>query len=244
MENFQWACDKIIEKARERKGIGTLGEKTIHAVLKEFMEPREECQEVKVGTFYADIKNEEGIIEIQSRSFNALRKKLSYFLEQEKVTIVYPVPYVKWLYWMNPETGELSKKRKSPKKGTPYEILRELYRIKPFLKHENLSLCIVLMDMEETRMLNGWSQDKKKGSTRYDRIPTRLEEIITIKTLQDYKKLIPESLKYKKEGFLVKDYAKATGLSASKAGTAVNVLREVGAISLIGKQGKAYVYQA
>jgi hypothetical protein len=65
------------------------------------------------------------------------------------VTVVYPVARTKWLVWIDEETGAVTKKRKSPKLGRPYEILRELYRIKPLLKNNNLRFCIVLLDIEE-----------------------------------------------------------------------------------------------
>jgi len=44
-----------------------------------------------------------------------------------------------------------------------------------FLKDPNIRFKFVLVNMEEYRLLNGWSRDKKKGSTRYDRIPTDLD---------------------------------------------------------------------
>lgn len=128
----------------------------------------------------ADIYTENGIIEIQTRQFNKMRGKLSAFLPLYPVTIVYPIPREKWLIWIDEETGDLSKKRKSPAKGSAYTAFIELYRIKMFLKDPNLRLKLVLLDMEEYRLLNGWSRDKKKGSTRYDRIPTALVEEIVI----------------------------------------------------------------
>ena len=108
---FADACQKIIAKERETNGIGTLKEKTMHAVLKNFYEPDVSHQEIKVDRFVADILRDNEIIEIQTRSFNAMRKKLSVFLEKYPVTIVYPIPHNKWLYWIDENTGEISKKR-------------------------------------------------------------------------------------------------------------------------------------
>ena len=47
------------------------------------------------------------------------------------------------------ETGETSKRRKSPKTGNEYSAFRELYRIKSQLKHPNLRLKLVLIDVDE-----------------------------------------------------------------------------------------------
>ena len=126
---FADACQKIVAKERETNGIGTLKEKTMHAVLKNFYEPDISHQEIKVGRFVADILRDDEIIEIQTRSFNAMRKKLSVFLEKYPVTIVYPIPHNKWLYWIDEDTGEVSKKRKSPKTGTFFDAFIELYKI-------------------------------------------------------------------------------------------------------------------
>lgn len=45
-----------------------------------------------------------------------MRRKLDAFLKIYPVTIVYPIPHVKWLSWIDEESGEMSPKRKSPKK--------------------------------------------------------------------------------------------------------------------------------
>ena len=172
---FETARDKIIGKSRERQGIGTLSEKTMHAVLKNYYAPDEDMHEIPIENYVADIYTGTEIIEIQTRAMNRMRKKLETFLPLYPVTIVYPIPREKWLYWIDEETGEVSQKRKSPKKGNPYQAFIELYKIRPYLSNPNLHLRLALIDMEEYRLLNGWSKDKKKGSERYDRIPTAYE---------------------------------------------------------------------
>lgn len=237
---FAEACEKVIDKGRERNGIGTLGEKTLHAVLKHYFEPYTDNHEIKIGGYVADIVGENGIIEIQTGNFNLLRKKLNDFLSVAHVTVVYPIASTKWLIWIDEQTGEQTLKRKSPKKGTPYEAFFELYKIKTLLTHKNLSFSIAMLDMEEHRILNGWSKDKKKGSTRYERIPVKLVDEITIDSVLDYEKLIPAELP---EQFTAKDYKKASGLSLSGAQTALNVLHYVKAVKRVGKKGNAFVYE-
>lgn len=236
---FLDACGKVIDVDRTRNGIGTLQEKTIHAVLKHYFEPREEFHEIRLNGYVADIHTPHGVIEIQTGSFQSLRKKLEVFLANGPVTIVYPIPHIKWVRWLNEDSGEMTEKRKSPKKGTPYMSFFELYKIKEFLTHPNLKICIILINMVEYRLLNGWSLDKKRGSSRYDRIPTQLSEEIWINSASDYEKLIPDSLISE---FDSKDYKKATGLTLSAAQTALNVLNYVGAVKRCGKSGRAYLY--
>ncbi len=240
-QRFLEACEQIIQKERATRGIGTLGEKTLHAVLKQYFEPDVNSQEVKVGGYVADIVGENGIIEIQTANFNRLRDKLTAFLECAHVTVVYPIPAVKWLCWIDPETQQISKKRKSPRKGTVYDAFTELYKIKSFLKHENLTLCFVLLELEEYRILNGWSKDRKKGSHREERIPVALLDEIYIHRPSDYRVCVPKELPTQ---FTVKDYAKAAKISLSAAGTALHVLNAAGAVLRTGKQGRSYLYQS
>lgn len=236
---FQRVCDEVIGQQPGMNGIGTLSEKTVHSVLKNYYSPESMNHEIKVGGFVADICNGHDIIEIQTRNFDKLRKKLEVFLNYYPVTIVYPIPHIKYLRWVNTETGEISAPRKSPKLGTPYAIFRELYWIKNYLTLPNLNLKIVMMDLEEYRFLDGWSQDKKKGSSRCDRIPTDIVKEITISEPTDYKQLIPDTLS---EQFTSKDFKKASGLSLSNAQTALNILYYVGCIERIGKKGNSYLY--
>lgn len=239
-EQFEEACNRVIEAQVLRTGIGTLSEKTLHAVLKHYFEPDITKQEVKIGTHYADIYNETGIIEVQTKQFNRLRKKLELFLKEYEVTIVYPIASEKILHWVNESTGEISKGRKSPKKGSPYMIFPELYKIKSFLTSKQLHFVITMLKMEEYRMLNGWSRDKKKGSTCNDRIPTDIKEEIAITKKSDFSYFIPFGLP---DQFISKEFAKAANIPVSLAQVTLNVLTEVGSVVRVGKQGNSIVYQ-
>lgn len=236
---FRQACDKIIREERARNGIGTLGEKTLHAVLKAYLEEDMNYHEIKVGGYYADICRAHDIIEIQTAGFNRLRDKLNAFLPDYRVTVVYPIPQIKYLSWIDEESGEITKRRKSPKETRPYAAFFELYKIKPQLRHPNLRIHLMMLELEEYRYLNGYSEDKKRGSSRFDRIPVNLLSEIHLHHAADYQKMIPDSLD---RHFTVKDYQKAGGLSRSVAGTALNVLYYLGAVKRTGKDGNAFIY--
>ena len=238
-EAFEAAKKKIVGVDRQRIGIGTLSEKTIHAILKNYYQPDEDKQEMPIENFVADIYSDGEIIEIQTRQFNRMRDKLKAFLPLYPVTIVYPIPREKWLVWIDEESGELSKKRKSPVKGNPYMAFSELYKIKMFLKDPNIRLKLVFLDIEEYKLLNGWSRDRKKGSSRYDRIPTELVEEIDINCIRDYMQFVP----YELEGeFTSKEFAKAAHISVSLAQTVLNILYYVGTVTRTGKRGNQILY--
>ncbi len=237
---FEQAKEKIIGKDRQRLQIGTLSEKTVHAVVKNYYEPDEDKQEIPIEGLYADIFTGSEIIEIQTRSFEQVRKKLDRFLPEYPVTVVLPIPDTKWLIWMDEETGELTSPRKSPKKGNVYGAFKELYKIKPYLKKEGLTIVLLFLDMEEYRLLNGWSQDKKKGSTRYDRIPVRITKEVRLENVVDYQMLVPDSLDGE---FTCTDFAKAVKINTRQANVVLNVLFYMDAVKRTGKRGRAFVYE-
>ena len=237
---FEQAKAKIIGKDRQRMGIGTYSEKTVHAIFKNYYEPDAEKQEIPIDRYIADIFTGEEIIEIQTRSFDRMRDKLKAFLPLYPVTIIYPIPREKYLIWIDEESGELSKPRKSPRKGSPYLAFKELYKIKDYLKDPNLKIKLVLADKEEYRLLNGWSRNKKKGSERFDRIPGQLVEEILIERPEDYMQFVPIALE---EQFTSKDFGKAAHIPLSLAQVTLHLLFFMGTVNRVGKQGNSYIYE-
>jgi len=222
------------------KKIGTLQEKLLHRIIKYYFASNPNEHEIKIGPFYADVFKDEQIIEIQTRAFNKLRKKLDFFLPHYPVTIVYPIPHIKWLSWIDKDTGEVSSKRKSPKKGTFYDSLFELYKIKPYLNHPNLKVCLLLINMEEYRYLNGWSLDKKKGSSRYNRVPVELIDEMYLASPIDYQLFIPDTLPL---NFTSKEYQKMSPLNLHNSQIALNILTNLQCVTRVSKQKNLIVYQ-
>ena len=109
------------------------------------------------------------------------------------MTVVYPVPAKKTVAWLT-EEGEVTPAHKSPLKPTAGSVLPELYQLGELLFHPNLRLCVLLLEVEEYRLLNGWSRDKKRGSTRFDRLPVSLLGEVWVRSPQEYGKLLPPGL--------------------------------------------------
>ena len=240
---FQRALDLVITPAeRERHGIGMQMEKTLHAVLKAYEDPEEDHQEIPIEEYIADIYNENGITEIQTAGFDRLRNKLQCFLPLYPVTVVYPIPAQKWVIWIDPETGLIEKKNRSPRRGNFCHAFRELYKISPFLKDPNLTIKLILLDMEEYRIRDGWSRDGKRGSHRYDRIPVRIAGETVLRDPRDYLQFIPYDLE---EPFTAKELARKAGFAGSgrNISAATLVLSRLGILERTGKRGRAYLYR-
>jgi len=239
-ERFKVACDEVLNQVDKGRGIGRLGEKALHAILKQYMQEDLEKHEVKLGNYIADIFTDGGVIEIQTRQFAKLRPKLEFFLTEYPVTIVYPIPARKWLVWIDPNTGEATKERLSPKRGNVYDCIRELYAIKPYLDHPGLRIELIYVDLKEYRLLNGWSTDLKRGSERVDRIPIALDRSESLGKDSGYGILIPQTLP---SAFTSADYAKHTHIHPRRAQIAMNILKSLMLIRANGKKGRHILYE-
>lgn len=232
-----------LERAQKRpgQGIGTQSERLIHSTIKYYLEPDDSCHEVRVGDYIADIfqKTDGHIYEIQTRGFDRLRDKLSSFLKDYRVTVVHPVVREKYLCWVDPDTGEIAKRRRSPRRGSPIDILPEIYRLPNLQTHPNLRFMAFLLDVEEYRLLDGWSRDKKKGSHRMERLPLAIQEPVMIGDKADYIALLPAL----PEPFTRKALATSFKLSPRNTAFAVRVLERAECIEQTGKQGREYVYR-
>ena len=238
---FDAARSQVITMTpRIRHGIGMQSEKTLHAVLKNYIDPEEDHQEIPIDRYIADLYHDGQITEIQTAHLDAMRDRLNCFLAQYPVRIVYPIPARKWIIWVDPGTGALLKRNPSPLRGSFYHAFRELYRIRPWLRDPNLSLELLLIDMEEYRLLDGWSRDGKRGSHRYDRIPLFLQDRMLLTCPGDYMQLVPADLP---EPFTSAQFAGAVGFNRKGFSTVPLLLTELGVLERTGKKGNSYLYR-
>ncbi len=237
---FSAVCEEEILRLRERSGIGTLGEKTLHAVLKNYFEPDSSRHEIKVGNYIADIAREHEIVEIQTRGFHTLSPKLSTFLVENFVTIVYPIIKEKQIFWLDPITMAVESTRKSNKNGTIFDLLPELYRIRSFLSNPNLRICVTEVNVIEYRLLDGYGKDRKNHATKLDLVPSALLDEIYFETPNDYLRFLSDTLP---ENFSSADYRAMMKISSHTATAALGVLHTLGLIEQNGKKGRAFIYQ-
>lgn len=233
------AKEKIIGKNRERHQIGTLSEKSVHAILKYYMCENDDFHEVPISDYVADIYDGKQIFEIQTKQFQNLRNKLEVFLPEYPVTIVHPIEVKRWIAYIDKETGALSEKRKSPRKGNIYQVFHELYKIKSYLKDPNLSFLFLFVETEEWKILNGYGKNRKIKCEKYDKILLDIEEEMFIETPRDYMQIIPYELK---EPFTSADFAKGVHCTKEDARVTLNILYDFQLVDRIGKRGNQYLY--
>lgn len=239
-ERFQAACETVLGKQRARSGIGTLSEKTLHAILKCYYEPHQENHEIKIGKYIADIVGENGIVEIQTAQFGSMREKLNSFLEVCPVTVVHPVPVKRQLIWIDRETGVLSRSRSAPCKDVRFDIFSEFSHIPDLLLCPNLSFCFPLLEIEEYRYLNHKNKNPKHHASRCDKIPTALVGEIQLRSKSDFYAYVPDCLP---EPFTSADFSKAAKCAISTARVMLYVLHHIGITERVGKRGNGFLYR-
>ena len=189
--------------------------------------------------FIADICSDSGVTEIQTSGFASMGDKLEAFLPIGPVTLVCPIAQTKWVCWIDPETGEISARNRSPKKGTPLHVLPEMIYIRKYLHHPNLQIRAVMLEMDEYRLQDGKrSADRKRGSHRYERMPTDLLAVYEYRTAADFAEQLPPL----PPRFTSAEFAKAARIRGRKLSAALSVLTDVGVIRRTGKRGNAILY--
>ena len=240
-ELFRQAKEQMLGKMQGERGIGTMKEKSVHSVLKFYYAPDERYHEVKVGTHVADTCVDGEIHEIQTRQFYKLCGKLDAFIHDFRldVTIVYPVSVENTIFWIDPETGEVSNSKtvKSPKKI--YGIFRELYGIRDYLEEENLHLCIACLKTEDYRLLDGYGKEKKKRATKTDKIPVEFRDELCFEKIKNAVSLFPKDLP---DEFTTADFRKVTGLGTNDASVALLLFYRLGMLEW-EKEGRGYKYR-
>ncbi len=236
---FSEAVSMVSSETGEKEGIGTQGERMLHAILKRYLSRDTATHERTVGRYIADICIGETVLEIQTRRFDKLIPKLRAFLPMYDVTVVYPVAQTKYLSWMDPHTGELSPPRKSPKRGNVQDVFYELFYLKEFINDPHLHIRLILCDMKEYRAKTGWGKDNKRHAPRIERLPEILRGDITLRTKEDYRRLLPVG----ECVFTTKRLEKAWQVYPECARRAIHVLMCLGILEEAGREGRYKQYR-
>lgn len=238
-ELFELAVEAAL-RIESEGGIGTLSEHKLHHALKYYVQPDNALHEVKREGFVCDVVTEDGVAEIQTRAFDRLRKKLDGLLRYGTVTVVYPLIREKRLITTDVTTGE-TKIRKSPAKGSSYDLFRELFKISGYVSDPNFRLRVITLKADEHRLRDG-SAKRRRREKRYlstERIPTALLDDKTYARVSDYAEFLPEALP---EVFGTKEFSVTSGISRKESSLILRTLTEIGVLKRIGKRGNAYLY--
>ena len=218
--------------------MGTLGEKPLHAALKRwYAEPGDRIEEPLDG-FVIDLVRDDLLIEIQTRGFSAMKRKLATLLDEHPIQVVHPIPVEKWIVKLDDEGREMSR-RKSPKRGSLLDLFAELVSFPQLLAHPNLTVEVLLTHEQEVRRFDKARAWRRRGWVVEER---RLIEVVDwqlIESPADLMAWLPPALPTE---FTTADLASGLGRSRGLAQQMAYCLRHGGVIEPVGKQANTIVY--
>ena len=237
---FSEALRRVAMEERLSEGFSVYSEKAVHKAVKLYVEPDSLKHEIPLLGGVADIFNDNGVTEVQTGAFTPLVPKLRRILPEHPVTIIHPFALRTAHRWLDPDSGEISSPERKGSARSIYSAARNLYGIREFIGHPNLSVRILAYECEEFRRLDGWGKAKRRGATLLGRLPTRLVGELVLRDVRDYAVFIPRELGSQ---FTQSEFLKASGSRSRYDKVCVPLLEHLGAIRLVGKQGRAHLYE-
>ncbi len=221
-------------------GIGSLRETSLHASLKSWWARPGDVLEANVDGYVVDLLRGETVVEIQTGHFSAIRPKLRALLARRPVCLVHPIAVQRWIVRLDADRQTRLSRRKSPRRDSAAQVFAELVSFPELLCHPNFSLVALLIHEEEVRC--PWPRPRR-GWRRQSRVlDRRLVEVIESVPLgrpADCLALLPAGLA---RPFTNRELSGALRQPAALAAKMTYCLREMGALSVVGKRGRAVVY--
>ena len=220
--------------------IGTLAERSLHAKLKRlYMEPGD-CVEEKVGGYWVDICRGRDVIEIQTGSFGSMKRKLAALLEDRMVHIVHPVAVEKWITRIAADGETFLSRRKSPKRGSCYDLFDELVSFPQLLLNPRFSVEVVLVKEEEMRCEDGRGSWRRKGTSIKDHILLEVAGREVFREGRDFLRLLPAGWTGPSTN---KELAKALKQPYFRIARMTYCLSRMDALRQAGKQGRSLLFE-
>ena len=234
--------------------IGTLREKRLHAVVKRYL-----CEDISTHEIplqdlvsldsapqtkmVADVLVGNMIYEVQTGSFYPLKKKLEWYLEHTDfhITVVHPMVGIKYLSWIDPASGQVAERNKLSRKGRVKDIAGELYWLSDFIGHPRFSLRLLLLEIEEYRILNGYGKEKKNRAEKYERFPVSLLGDVALCEPEDYAfYFLPHDMGT--TPFTAAEYSKASGIRGKAAYAMLHLMVQLGILKEGEKRGRSMTF--
>jgi hypothetical protein len=220
--------------------IGTRKESSLHNALKFRYTGTNGETEKSMGNYVCDGVTPDGeIIEVQTGSFGPLKDKARELATFGPVRIIHPIIINKYIETFSLE-GQLLRRRKSPRKGSEWDLFKNLLYALELAAIPGLTIELALIDVLEQRKEDGKGSWRRKGASITGRELAAWHSSVSLSSLKDYYRFLPFA---PKEEFTTGELAKKAGISAKLAGKTLYVLSKIGIAKRIGKKGRSFLYK-
>jgi hypothetical protein len=213
-------------------------ESSLHSAIKKWCLLEGDKTEARVDNFIVDIKRGDLLIEIQTENFSAIKPKLLRLLNDHKVRIIHPIARTKWIVYKT-ANGEVSGRRLSPKKGRITNLFSELIRIPTLFSSDNLSVEVLMIEVEEIWRNDGKGSWRRRGASVEDRKLIRVFEEKVFENRASFLELLPSNLP---DPFSNNDLARRLKIGVGQSRKVTYALRKMGAIAHVGHRGKRMLF--
>lgn len=219
-------------------GVGTLSEKPLHAAIKAWYARPGDLVEHPVDGFIIDLVRDHLLIEVQTRNFSAIKRKLRTLLPSHAVRLVHPIPSEKWIIKQN-DDGGYATRRRSPKRGGFVDVFAELVSFPRLIAEPGLSVQVLLTSEEEERRHEPGKAWRRNGWVVQERRLLEVRDSRVFETPQDLARLLPSGLA---DEFTTAELAEQLARPRRLAQQMVYCLKHAGALGAVDKIGNAVVY--
>jgi hypothetical protein len=223
-------------------GIGELREGPLHAAVKDLLAVPGDRAEVRVEGFVIDLVRADGeLVEIQTGGFSPLGRKLDALLDGHRMRIVFPVPAERRIIRID-DHGEVLSSRRSPLRGTTFDVFDRLVSFPSLIAHPNLVVEVLLCQEDHVRAPEAGRS--RSGRRRRDPGERRLVEILDSVELDSpgaCAALLPEGLLA--APFTTRELAAALKVRMILAQRIAYCLRAMEVLADAGRRGRAPLHE-
>ena len=220
--------------------IGTENERSLHKAIKAWYALPGDELEVKLDGCIIDIVRGDLLIEIQTKNFAAIGKKLRRLVQTHKLRLIYPIVKEKWITRTDASGKHILGKRKSPRRGDLFDLFDELVYIPDLIAQDNFELQVLLTREEEIRCDDGKGSWWRRGFSIKDRKLIEVVETVTFKDKQDFLRFLPGNLPHP---FTNKILAKLLAAPVHDIRRMTYCFRKMGLIQQVGKKRNEMLFE-
>jgi hypothetical protein len=217
-------------------------ETSLHRDLKQLYAGSDMQFEVPLGAHRIDVVADGRLVEIQLASLTAIRDKIRILVKKHSVVVVKPIIVRKTLVKRTAKDGPVVERRKSPKKGSIFDLFDELVHFTRVFPHRRLTLEVPMIEIEEWRY-PGHGRRRRWRPNDFEVEDQKLVAVgqtYRLQTAADLARLVACPLPPR---FHTGHLADGLGVTRWIAQRIAYCLRETGGVREVGKQGNARLYE-